>query len=400
MDELFLAAHSIKTISRIDRMGAAGDALCYCMLVHPQWWTAWFNLALGSQPLLADIEVIGPVEAKIAGVILPKASRSLLHQPVFLEVFQTCLHLRVSPPVRAALLEAGLERCILSGFRGAQPIDIVGAMQLTLETAMDNRSEWAIAQGDIAQYYDLIKPDLLRPALGRLGVPTEEAKTVLRLHMCRRIVLDIHGELRSVENRVCGLMTGSKTASVLSEITRWDLHVDDGSKELIVPQGCKSIPTLPGGWLHSPLVDCLGQRVSSDCKSSICINKTLASAWAVFWRKWNRAVQAQSLESKGTLFSRAVASVVEYRMPRWSWTAEAVAIFILQQGRMLATMVGARKTQEETWRQWMTRRRQLIGAMKTQAWDSLWAKRTASWQRHLARHRHNLCALVQQCQLW
>jgi hypothetical protein len=57
MNEIFLAARSIKTSQHINRMGISGDALCYCMLVRPIWWVASFNAVLNNLDLLAMLRV-------------------------------------------------------------------------------------------------------------------------------------------------------------------------------------------------------------------------------------------------------------------------------------------------------------------------------------------------------
>lgn len=173
---------------------------------------------------------------------------------------------------------------------------------------------------------------------------------------------------------------------------RWDLEVKDGSCELLLAQGCGQVPVLPPGWTHADETDCLGHRRSADCKASACIAKTMTSCWGSFWRNWNRAVRPQSPRSKGTLFNRAVSSVAEFHMPRWPRQADAAALIQSQPSRMLAAMIGATKAADETWRQWMTRRRHPQQSMNVEPCDSLWAKRSASWLRHLARHPTNLAS--------
>jgi hypothetical protein len=88
-DEIIMASHLCKKPNQLDVSGVCGEALNCYLLVASGWWTRWFNALVNSDVMLGDINVVGPAEAKQAGVIDGNGARALLPQPKLLESCKT-----------------------------------------------------------------------------------------------------------------------------------------------------------------------------------------------------------------------------------------------------------------------------------------------------------------------
>jgi hypothetical protein len=165
--------------------------------------------------LLTDINVVGPVKAKMPGAIDGAGARALLPQPKLLEILESCVRARMCPVINAKLEADGLDAMLLAGLRSAQPMDVEQSIQLVVEIGLDHDSQRAIAQADVRAYYDQISSMPLLAGLIDVGVDAEVARATLRLHFCPQIWLSM-GECRAaIVNRTRGLMTGSSAASLL-----------------------------------------------------------------------------------------------------------------------------------------------------------------------------------------
>jgi hypothetical protein len=109
-DEVVMAAFAIPKSTKIDSVGLCTLALCFHILIRPEWWTAWFNLLLNTPEMLEDVTILGPVKEKLRGVISSNQSRALLQQPV-----GNCLRAKLWEPLRGRLCDDGLDSLILSG---------------------------------------------------------------------------------------------------------------------------------------------------------------------------------------------------------------------------------------------------------------------------------------------
>lgn len=80
------AVHACKHKTRADRIGICAHALSIAILVDAQWWSVFFHTLANRNDWMQQLEIIGPVEGKLAGVVQKRNARALLPQPVFLQV--------------------------------------------------------------------------------------------------------------------------------------------------------------------------------------------------------------------------------------------------------------------------------------------------------------------------
>jgi hypothetical protein len=218
-----------------------------------------------------------------------------------------------------------LHNASLSGLLGCQPLDICFSLQMVAEIGLDYHSTWGIAQADIKQYYDAIAPLQAVHAFCDVGADWDDARACLRLHMMPRIVLQLMNAACPMERRVIGVMTGSRAASLIAILPVWDA--------ICCCRGC----------CHT----CLQMMTPTP-------------------------------PSKGRLFDRAVASLVLYRAPRWSWTQVAEDLLNRQQMRMMCVLCKIKFRTEETWKHFSRRRMECSFLLGINMWGKAWAKKAAS----------------------
>jgi len=103
-----------------------------------------------------------------------------------------------------------------------QVMDMVYPASLVIEKGLDLHSDSCVAQADIKQYYDNLRPLLLalwmrycRFELGRAGI-------FLRLHMCPQVILNIGGEIVHLIYRCIGTLSRSRCAAAAGRIPLLD----------------------------------------------------------------------------------------------------------------------------------------------------------------------------------
>jgi hypothetical protein len=142
----------------------------------------------------------------------------------------------------------------------------------------------------------------------------------------------------------------------------------------------------PDGWRNVEVLDALGHRFSHDADTRQCMMRSLSFAWRAFWRNYTLATRALGMKSRLRLHSRAVTPVLKFRMPRWIWSAASASEIKKNHGRMINSMLKLIKGQDETWREFTTRRNVILQKAASKPWDVLWKKVIHDWQRHLDRH--------------
>jgi hypothetical protein len=176
----------------------------------------FFQQLMASSPMMSSVLIRGRLFGKESSTTLASSTRSILPLPAVLQVvdclLSSLLHSiidKACPPVPG---------CFVGARPHAQVLDIAHGLHLVIEKALDGHSQGAVAQQDIASYYDSIR--LLRVArwLVANGAPMSLAASALRHQMLPQVSLSVGGLTIPMNNRSRGSITGSRVAGALGRV--------------------------------------------------------------------------------------------------------------------------------------------------------------------------------------
>jgi hypothetical protein len=144
-----LAVHACSKRDKLDHFGVCSQALCYAVISHSTAWARFFSKLASDHTWLQAVTVEGKLEAKAPGPITPENARSILPQPVLLQVLRNLLCGRIRAPLRARVKDPGCAQAIMGGAGGLREMDLLQPAQFFLEMSADNGSAWSMASGDI-----------------------------------------------------------------------------------------------------------------------------------------------------------------------------------------------------------------------------------------------------------
>jgi hypothetical protein len=211
-----LAVHACSKRDKLDHFGVCSQALCYAVISHSTAWARFFSKLASDHTWLQAITVKGQLKAKAPGPIAPENARSILPQPVLLQVLRNLLCGRIRAPLRARVKDLGCAEAIMGGSGGLREMDLLQPAQFFLEMSADNGSAWSMASGDIQQYYDLVPPLSVMDSFRGLGFDTCLAAFAARLHVTPTVTLQAEEHEYFVSRRIRGLLTGSRSAALVA----------------------------------------------------------------------------------------------------------------------------------------------------------------------------------------
>jgi hypothetical protein len=220
--EVVVDIGTLKRASRTDAYGICADALETAFRVHMAEWTLLLNHIINDRTWLRALVVSGRVFAKEQCPQPATNMRSILPQPKVLEVVHSVVVARASQKILDYSRTLGSADMVLSAFPGHQHLEIVQALQLSLELGTDSGS-WRVCQADVKQYYDHINPLILLQRLGDIGLDRALAITCIGLHSMPNVSLALDGVCVQLPQRAKGLLTGSKSAALLAVVPILDV---------------------------------------------------------------------------------------------------------------------------------------------------------------------------------
>ena len=171
---------------------------------------------------MEEFELEGRVAAKVRGLISPTQTRAILPLPAVLGVVDVVLAKRMHTVIDT--ISATCSRSFLEASRkGRQILDITFPLTQVLEKGADEFGEAAVAQGDIKQFYDHIQPLKVAKWLSDNGLPWAESLTFLRLHSLPSIRLSVGQSFSKINDRTCGVLTGSRSAVAAGRVPVLDV---------------------------------------------------------------------------------------------------------------------------------------------------------------------------------
>ena len=107
-----------------------------------------------------------------------------------------------------------------------QVMDIAFPASLLIEKGLDIKSNLCLAQADVKQYYDHLRPLVLARWMQTNGFDPALSSTFLRLHLCPQLLLKVGEEFASIPHRCIGTLTGSRSASAAGRIPLLDAAIN------------------------------------------------------------------------------------------------------------------------------------------------------------------------------
>ena len=160
-------------------------------------------------------------------------------------------------------------------------------MQLCVEKGLDAKSEAAIAQCDIKQFYDFLSPIRLAHWIIEKGGSPALANAVVKLHCVPTIVIAAKGTSCTIGLRSRGVLTGTRSANTLGRVPMIDFA--DKHPQEIIANGFKTDSSIAG---LSSFVDnllAIGHSIHS-------VTSILDTCCAFLARQWALTVEDSTKE--------------------------------------------------------------------------------------------------------
>ena len=192
--------------------------------------------------------------------------------------------------------------------------------------------------------------------------------------------------------------------------SRWNLHIKESSKELLVAKGCPVQFALQDGWSQTDELASLGDIISNDMSPHPLLKQAEVKSWAAFWRN-----SGSSLARHLTVTQR----VKQNQKMVWPCYAHCISrvppsksnLTRIQQhqNKMTKIMLQEWPRSDETPETFVKRVNASISYLnRSVSWSKLVVKNATSWRDHLLRPnnfsspsskllRHNDADFVQTC---
>jgi hypothetical protein len=216
--ETLRAVYECKKKAKLDHCGLCSQALSLAMLTQASQWATFFTRLANDATWLQCITVKGPLKAKAPGAVRPENTRTILPQPVLLQVLHNLLCGKMRDRMRSRFKDIGCTSCIMGGVAGHQVLDLVQPLQIFTELALDNGSTWSAASADIKQFYDMIPPESIVHSMVLHGFHPSIAAFAARLHVTPTVIVEAELDQIPISCRVRGLLTGSRSAALLAQL--------------------------------------------------------------------------------------------------------------------------------------------------------------------------------------
>ena len=219
-----VALSNLKRRHVLDHYGCSASALRLVAEVLPGPTASLFTAIASNNQVIKEITIEGKVKATDAGTIMANRTRAILRLPVILAVIDEIVAKRFHKKIDHAFAE--VDKCFPEcARRGRQVLDIAFPASLVIEKGLDMHSDACIAQADIKQYYDNLRPLLLTQWMVTNGFDRELSSSFLRIQACPQMTLKIGSESITLANKCVGALTGSRTASAAGRIPLLDTAI-------------------------------------------------------------------------------------------------------------------------------------------------------------------------------
>ena len=211
----------------MDKYGCSVSGLCMIFNARPEPIHKFFLRLARSKDEMESLVIQGRALAKCPGSIPATKVRTILPLPVILGVIDVLVAVQVHEVVdryaARILPSTSISPYLECAKRHRQTMDAVHPLSLVIEKGMDDYSRGCICQQDISKYYDCLSAlrvaRWLRSQTGNWDI----AATLLRLHTCPLIMLQVASACACMRLRTIGMHTGSRSAGASGRIPLLDV---------------------------------------------------------------------------------------------------------------------------------------------------------------------------------
>ena len=425
------------------------DGLCVDLLFA--FWTAcesffmhWITQLLSSSKSMGELRAKGKIFGKKSADCSINDTRAIVSGSSILRLLDRmlayrfqCITERICPPFPG---------CFSGARKFTQPLDIGHALSMFVEKSLDSHSEGAIAQVDVATYYDDLPVLRILKWLEARGVCLTLLTTVCRYQLFVPILVCMGTHSCRIGKRSSGGMTGSVLAVLLSRIPIdstfaelqssldtcgfrvdsgvrllasawvdnlyfvsryasgatlnaelvlrhlsdvWGLRVKPESKQVLIIAGSADRDVVGTGWDLCDTFEVLGWPLQANGGFSLLLSKLQSKMWRSFWcncrvRGWQRL----TLRRRLLLLNRSVHPICRFYLgivpPGSSYVQKVCRL----QRTMTRMLMNLRPDPLESFPRFRSRAaRQASTAIErfSSWWARDWIRSSHSWLQHLRR---------------
>jgi hypothetical protein len=442
--DIFHAADAVKHSNRCALDGVSMSALVLICHARPDLVAESLHQLLTSKQLLEQTIISGQVKGKKGSISLASDVRCIVPLPAMLELADVLLADMLVPYIEHAFPpHPGI---LVGAVPGTQTLEVAAGLQTVVEKSLDSKGNGAVADVDIANFYD---EQALLLLLGWLleRCPRILAAAVIKLQFYPTIELSCRGESVRISNRSRGTITGSRLANLLGRIPIqqaladclpsikhlgfpggstaviamtwidnlfaagsssldactiletvadnlsrcWELRVKLGSQHYLAvdPSDVVNLP----GWQKVEIFEGLGHFISADGSLHGCLAKVRRLIWKAYFAKFKRnSLQYLTDENIALEIARHLEPVLLFRAPSWPFQKRIAGDIDKLQAKIIVAATAVPRIPEEPDDEFHRRRFKLANALAVRAgrWSLRWAAKSITWHAHLGRNSSGL----------
>ena len=220
--DVSVALGSLRKPRRLDGYGVCLSLIRTLLAKRPGAITSVINNISCKKSFMELVEVHGHASGKKRSPVTPKAVRTILPLPCILAILDA--HVSSQLANNVDLLADQIGRGFFEAARrGRQILDLTHPLTLVLEKGNDLHGQAAVAQADVKQYYDNLRPIHVLRWLRRNEVNLPLRMTFLRLHCLPLIRIAVGQSECSIRRRCSGVLTGTRSAAEAGRIPLLDI---------------------------------------------------------------------------------------------------------------------------------------------------------------------------------
>ena len=440
--EIINAISKMKRPRLLDHYGCSVFGAEAVFIAVPTKVANLFSRVAASSQAMSSLAVCGRVAAKDNGATHADRTRAILPLPTSLAIIDAIVARRMQNATDA--IAQSIPPCFLECAREKrQVLDVSFPAGLILEKGMDLHSNACIAQADVRQYYDNLRPTKLRQWMVSNGYSPQLAATFLRIHMCPQIFLKVGAAQALIQHRCIGTLTGSRSASAAGRLPlldaararhqnwssmcfaagehkfalatyvdnllatgsdpesatailddceeylsrHWHLQYGASSREFITCRGYNQEIAVDERWPRKFSMKCLGHHFDDDAGMQTCFRSCTASMWRCFFGNLVGGLLGASQGARMRFLTSSVAAIPAFRWSRWPFQKTYAAKLDSVQTVMTGILIDCHSRPGEDLSHFFCRRRLLSGrlAAKRGRWSKQWANSIKQWHAHVER---------------
>ena len=426
--------------SKLDQYGVCVDALLALFTADPAAFCNWFAQTVASTSTMSRITVKACALGKTSCNSQLGELRVIAPLCAFLQIVDAWGAAIVHDIVDKVLpMQPGL---FVAARPKTQMRDIGHSLSLLVEKALDDKSQFALAQADVEKHYDTVNVFLVASWLLRQGADASQVAACVRHQLLTSLEIRISTVHIVLTRRCLGTLTGSRLAGALGRIPveesmhaifdaaahcaypcdhirlvascyvdntyfparhvssaisnanlfethlrqTWDQRIKPSSKSVLACVGCDEELEEHFDWSVSTTDQVLGWTFYSNGSFADAWVQVRGKLWRAYHSQFRRPGTAQvGFCRKIAVLDRVVARVLLRAVEPWPFSRSMASQIDALQKHMVACLLRLPKNPGEAVKDYMRRRARFAGSVIGTPWSELWARNVVSWDAHLLR---------------